>query len=138
LDIHEIRLRGGWECAPAVEVGPAPSRLTLPIRADSLPAGRLRLTRRFNCPPRIAHDPVALRLQQVPGIEAVLLNGLPVGPISPGRSEFDLELGPLAPRNELVILAKPSGIGADWGVISLVFGGPWPGAGESPTTAPRP
>jgi hypothetical protein len=138
LDIHEIRLRGGWECSPSEGVGPAPSRLTLPSRADSLPAGRLQLTRRFNRPPRIANHPVALRLRQVPGIESVLLNGLPVGPISPERSEFDLALGPLAPRNELVILAKPPGMGADWGVISLVFGGSWPVAGEPPPAAPRP
>jgi hypothetical protein len=98
----------------------------------------LRLTRWFNRPPRLADDPVALRLRQVPGIESVLFNGLPVGPISPERSEFDLVLGPVAPRNELVILAQPPGLEADWGVISLVFGGSSPRAGDSSGLIPGP
>jgi hypothetical protein len=138
LDIHEIRLRGGWECAPANDLGSVATRLTLPVRADALPAGRLRLIRRFNRPPRIADEPVGLRLRQVPGIESVLFNGLPVGPISPDRAEFDLALGPLAPRNELLILAQPPGLADSWGVISLVFAGPPPGAADEPTAAQRP
>jgi hypothetical protein len=138
MDIHEIRLHGGWECARADGPSSVGTRLTLPIRADSLPAGRLRLTRRFNRPPRIASGPVGLRLREVPGIEAVLINGLPVGPISPERAEFDLALGPLAPRNDLVILAQPPDSAAIWGVISLIFGGLPSDDGDAATAAPRP
>jgi hypothetical protein len=121
VDCHEIRLRGGWECAPADGPSPGPTRLTLPVRADSLPTGRLRLTRRFNRPPRVECDSVILRLFQTPGIRSVRFNGLPAGPISPGCSELDLELRPLTARNELVLEAEPPFVGVDWGVISLLF-----------------
>jgi hypothetical protein len=94
--------------------------------------------RRFNRPPGIEDEPVHLRLRQVPGIRSVEFNGRPLGPISPKRTEFDLPLGPLEPRNELVIAAEPPGTEVDWGVISLVFGGAPPGAGEPPTVAARP
>jgi hypothetical protein len=137
LDVHEVRLRGGWECAPVDATDRTPSRLTLPIRADSLPAGRLRLIRRFNRPPRMPDDPVELRLRQVPGIESIRLNGLALGPISPECSEFDLAPGPLMPRNELAITAKPPRVEVDWGVISLIFGGEGRRAGEGGPPAPH-
>jgi hypothetical protein len=135
LDVHEIRLRGGWECVSAAGIGASPMRLTLPIRGDALPSGRLRLNRRFNRPPRVADVPVELRMRNVPGIESVLLNGLALGPISPEHPELDLALGNLEPRNELVILANPPGDAVDWGFISLVFGEPMTGAGGLGRTA---
>lgn len=97
------------------------ARLTLPARPDSLPAGQFRLVRRFNRPPLVECGPVVLRVSQAPGIHSVLLNGRPIGPISPERPDFDLELGSLAPRNELVIEADPPGRGPEWGVVSLIF-----------------
>ena len=135
LDPHEIRLRGGWKCEPTDGLGREPTRLTLPAPQRSLPAGELRLTRRFHRPPGIETHPVRLRLRRVSGIQSVLLNGLPIGPISPERSEFELTLGKLAPRNELVMLANPAAADDEWGVISLVFGGPEPGGEEAEPTA---
>jgi hypothetical protein len=121
VDAHEIRLRGGWECAAPDESTSGTTRLTLPAPIDSLPAGRVRLTRRFNRPPRVESGPVVLRLLQAPGIRSVLLNGRPMGPISPACPDLELELGTLAPRNELVIEAEPRGPIPPWGAISLVF-----------------
>ncbi len=138
MDIHEIRLRGGWEYAGADGVAQAPTRITLPFPAFSVPAGRWQLIRRFNRPPRITSEAVEVRMRQVPGIESVMLNGLALGPISPECSEFDLAAGPLMPRNELVITATPPRIELDWGVVSLVFRESRPGASEALPVAPRP
>jgi hypothetical protein len=121
LATHEIRLRGGWECRPAGAPGRGPMRLTVPAPADSLPAGRLRLTRWFNRPPRAAGEPATLRLSACPGIHAVTHNGRPIGPISPDRADSDLPLGPLEPRNELAIEADPPLIADQWGLASLIF-----------------
>ncbi len=121
MDAHEIRLRGGWESAAPDDSPSGKARLTLPARLESLPAGRVRLVRRFNRPPRIECGAVVLRVSQAPGIRSVLLNGRRMGPISPERPDFDLELGSLAPRNELVIEADPPGGGPAWGVVSLIF-----------------
>jgi hypothetical protein len=65
---------------------------------------------------------VVLRLSRCSGIRSVTLNGHPAGPTSPERSEFDLSLGHLAPRNELVIEAEPPREEAEWGDVSLIFG----------------
>jgi hypothetical protein len=119
MHTHEIRLRGGWECAGGAAEGP--SRLTLPVRWAGEPPGRRRLTRRFHRPPRGPGGPVALRLREAPGVLSVTLNGQPVGPVSADRAEHDLVLGELAPRNELAIDAEPPPGGAPWGVISLLF-----------------
>ena len=116
--MHEVRLRGGWVCGAA--------RLTLPAGPDVLPRGRLRLTRRFQRPPRIEEEPAALRLRGVPGIRSITLNGRPLGPISPDRDEYDWPLGVLQPTNELVIEADPAAGEAAWGRVTLVFGDPGP------------
>lgn len=121
MESHEIRLRGGWELQPAGAGGEASSRLALPVRAGSLPAGRLRLTRRFNRPPRVVGEPAILRLSECPGIHSVALNGRPIGPVSPDQSESELRLESLQPRNEVVIEAEPPRNVAEWGHISLIF-----------------
>src|SRR5262245_1402835 len=105
VDIHIIRLRAGWECAAPGGAEARSIRLMLPARADSFPTGRLRLTRRFNRPPRATDATAVLRLSRCPGIRSVHLNGQPAGPTSPEQAEFALSLGPLASRNELVIEA---------------------------------
>ncbi len=122
MNAHEIRLRAGWECALSHNFGSGPSSLTLPVRWDpATAAGRWRLMRRFNRPPRVAAAAVVLRLLQAPGVVSVSLNGRPIGPISPGCAEHDLVLGVLAPRNVLVLEVEPPADGGEWGVISLVF-----------------
>ena len=121
MEAHEIRLRGGWECASSGDLATAPTGLTLPVRWDPAAAGRWRLTRRFNRPPRVADAAVVLRLLKAPGVVSVSLNGRPIGPISPACAEHDLVLGVLAPRNELGLEVEPPADGAEWGVISLLF-----------------
>lgn len=121
METHEIRLRGSWECQPAGAPGERSTRLSLPSRADSFPAGRLRLTRWFNRPPRAPDEPAILRLAVCPGIHSVTLNGRPIGLTSPDRAESELSLGPLEPRNELAIEAEPPRVADEWGRISLVF-----------------
>lgn len=121
VNIHTIRLRGGWELLAAGGADGGSTRLTLPALADCLPPGRLRLTRRFNSPPRVVDAAVVLRLSRCPGIHSVALNGRPIGPTSPDRSEFELNLEQLAPRNRLIIEAEPPREHAEWGVVSLIF-----------------
>lgn len=121
MDTHVIRLRGGWECEALESPGNGPVRLSLPVRVGALPTGRLRLIRRFNRPPRDVDSTVVLRLSRCIGIHSIVYNGQPVGPISPDHSEFELRLGHLAPRNELMIEAEPPRGDAEWGVISLTF-----------------
>src|SRR3954447_2875132 len=48
---HRIRLRGPWECR--TEPGAAPRRMTMPCRADELPAPTVYLQRRFGYPGRL-------------------------------------------------------------------------------------
>jgi hypothetical protein len=121
VEDHEIRLRGGWECT-ALDGSPGPRRrLTLPIRWESFTSGRFRLTRRFSRPPRTPDGPAILRLRQTPGLLSILFNGRPLGPISPELSEYEIALGALAPRNEIVLEIAPTGENSEWGLISLIF-----------------
>ena len=121
MGTHEIRLRGGWECAVPGDSESVSARLALPVRVDDLPAGRVRLTRWFHRPPRLGGGPVVLRLRRAPGIRSIVLNGRTIGPISPGLPDWEVELGMLARRNELVIEAEPAGRIPVWGEISLIF-----------------
>ena len=122
METYIIRLRAGWECAAGDERGVTPSRLILPVRASTLPNGNLRLIRRFQCPPRIPDSMAILRLSRCPGISSIRLNGRPIGAVSSERSEIDVDLGHLGPRNELVIEANPPREDAEWGNVSLIFG----------------
>jgi hypothetical protein len=121
MESHTIRLRGGWECAPVEAPDSGSTRLSLPARRESLPPGRLRLTRRFQRPPLAGDMTVLLRLSRCPGIRSITINGRPIGPTSPDRSEFGLSLPRLSPRNELVIEAEPPRSDAEWGAVSLDF-----------------
>jgi hypothetical protein len=121
VETHEIHLRGGWEWAAAEGPPTGPARLTLPTRWARAASGRLRLTRRFQRPPRSPDNQVVLRLGRAPGIRAICINGQPLGPISPDLPGHEIMLGILAPRNELVLEIDPPRDGSDWGFISLVF-----------------
>jgi hypothetical protein len=139
---HRIRLRGGWESSP---VGaPANSeRLTLPTRWDSEQPGRLRLTRRFGCPPRApGRQFLLLILERVPGVHSIRLNEHEIPDVSPDHSNYEIPLDDLPPRNVLVLEVDPSmaheradareapagGQGpegsSDWGWIALVIQSP--------------
>ena len=121
MDPHEIQLRRGWEYAGSSDRLMAPTRLTLPTRWSATAAGRLRLYRRFQRPPRISYTRVVLRLLQSPGIHAIFFNGQPIGPVSSEHAEHEISLGLLDPRNELVLDVEPPSDGSEWGTISLIF-----------------
>lgn len=121
VEAHEIHLRGGWELDPPDGTPTDPARLTLPTRWVSDAPVRLRLTRRFQRPPGSPDSRVLLRISRSPGIRSIHMNGRPLGPFSLDLTGHETGLGPLAPRNELVLEIDPPRDGSEWGFISLVF-----------------
>jgi hypothetical protein len=124
---HRIRLRGGWECDSIDPPAPGPCRLTLPTRWTAEGRRRLRLTRRFHQPPLETGSRVVLRLEHVPGIHSLELNGQPAVPVSPGWSEYEVLLDASASRHRLVLEvetpdpADSSMPATEWGYVSLVI-----------------
>lgn len=119
---HWIRLRGAWERYDLAAVPAVAQRVTLPLQRLDAP---IRLVRRFNTPPL---DPgcesLVLRLEHVPGLVAVRLNGAAYdGPLA---SDLTIPLdsfGPLAARYELVLEVDPPDVhhaNESWGQIALV------------------
>jgi hypothetical protein len=125
---HVIRFRGGWECHGLGGAAGNARRLTLPtVWNDGSPA-RMRLTRRFGCPPlEPGCQALSLRMDQVPGIDSLELNGRSIARVSPQISSYRIELGELTERNLLVLEfdrstpASESWEGRQWGVIALVI-----------------
>jgi hypothetical protein len=126
---HQIRLRRGWECREADAPDPEVRRLDLPVRWSSEIARRLVLTRRFGRP---AVEPgrqvLILRLDQVVGTRAIILNGQTIASASAETTHYAIELADLAERNVLVLEietppqdASPVENRQDWGVIALVI-----------------
>ena len=130
---HRIRLRGGWECIPIDSTASAAYRLALPTRWKPEGPSRLRLIRRFNQPRTEAGTEVVLRMEQVPGIRLLQLNGQPTPLGSPDRSEFEIALDSSAARHQLILEIEPptpddSVTGApEWGVVALVIRPTTPG-----------
>jgi len=126
---HSIRLRGGWECRTASSSLTESERCTLPIRWTDEAAGLVTLTRRFGRPRYdLAREALWLRLDQVPGMQSLQLNGRPLGRISPTASQYDMPLSGLLEKNrvdielDIALAARRSAsTGADWGLISLVI-----------------
>lgn len=130
---HAIRLRGGWEWHNPAGVTP-PQRVSLPFDRWSLGAGKARLVRHFQRPPiEAGRETLWLRLDDVPGLISVALNGHPLnaGPLSENAGPWPLE--GLEARNRLELEVDPAGISpegrsAPWGHVSLVIrtavGGP--------------
>jgi hypothetical protein len=139
---HRIRLRGGWEWESLDGPAEGPGRLTLPTRWPADDRRRRRLTRCFQHPPREPGSRVVLRLEHVPGIEALVLDGQPAMPTAPGRSDYEIPLEARASRHCLVLVVAPSLSGSPdavtealgWGHISLVIRpeGPTDSSGASP------
>ncbi len=102
LNEHSIRLRGGWECRWAAPGEPPPGRLVLPTRWTSDQTGTVTLTRRFGRPALdAARESLFLRLDQVPGVCSLHVNGQLLAPISPASSRFEFPLAGLLDRNQL-------------------------------------
>jgi hypothetical protein len=119
---HLIRLRGGWVCQEPG--GGSARRLTLPVTWTSGLTGRVRLLRSFQRPPfDPARESLALRLESIPGLVVVRLNGREhARPTeSPGALWLSLD-DPLPSRNLLELEVEPSADSAEpWGVIALVI-----------------
>jgi hypothetical protein len=103
-------------------------RLTLPTIWSEGEAPRLRLTRRFGRPPfDRGCTALSLRLERVPGILSLELNGRRVVSPSPDTSSYRIELDDLPARNVLLIEVERLGHGggacpeSDWGEIALVI-----------------
>jgi hypothetical protein len=143
---HRIRLRGGWESCRVGSVADS-ERLTLPTRWGSDRPERLRLTRRFGCPPLGPGNPVLLLvLEQVPGIHSIRLNEQEIPQVSPERSTYEIPLDSLPTRNVLVLEVEPPWThgrmdagapegSSDWGCIALVIR--TPRDAESPPGRPK-
>ena len=125
---HLIRLRKGWESIDLDSPDPRPERITLPLPMGWGSGRRLRLTRRFGCPPLNPHgESLWLRLESVAGLASLRLNGrdLPLGQDSHGT--IDIRLAELRPRNELALElsgaapAAPPGDSTTWGEIALLI-----------------
>lgn len=122
---HWIQLRGGWERHdPSARPGRV-QRVSLPIEWPPGPPGRVRLIRRFGCPPiDPARESLVLRLENVPGLVAVRFNDRPVEP--PAEAGATLCLDPVLSRNELVLEVDPDlaarggGTAGAWGRVALV------------------
>jgi hypothetical protein len=91
-------------------------------------ARRLRLTRRFRRP-RLDKgiESLCLRLQRVPGLDRITLNGAPLPLQLDNQGSTEIELPDLPERNLLVLdvslpEADPAGsvAFADWGQIALL------------------
>lgn len=119
---HMIRLRGGWELVEPRKTD-ASRRITLPASDLFETPARVVLSRSFQRP-RL--DPLRetlwLRLEAVPGLTSIALNGREVG-----RGPFEdpvilLAVEDLEPRNLLVIEVEPPGAEEemDWGSIALM------------------
>jgi hypothetical protein len=126
VEEHRIRLRGGWEYDAIDPSAVSPCRLTLPTH---WPTGgrRVRLTRRFGQPPREAGRRVFLRLERMPGIQALELDGHAPVEFAPGCSEYEIPLDATSGRHRLVLVVDTtgssglSGDAQDWGHVSLVI-----------------
>ena len=126
---HLIRLRKGWELIDLDSPDLRPAPITLPLPAGWGAARRLRLTRRFGCPPlSLQSESLWLRLESVPGLASLQLNGhdLPLGPYFQGT--IDIRLADLPARNELALelsggasLGAPPGDRVAWGEIALLI-----------------
>jgi len=124
---HLIRLRKGWESIDLDSLDPRPERITLPLPAGWRSARRLRLTRRFGCPPLNPDiESLWLRLESVSGLASLQLNGrdIPLGPYPHGT--LDIRLEELRPRNELALelsaaAGDPAGDSTAWGEIALLI-----------------
>ncbi len=113
------------------------TRLTLPASIAALPGRRLKLTRRFGCPPAESTtqegSPI-LVLESVPGLVSVVLNGQQIGIVGADRTAVTLRLPRIEPRNLLELMVDldrvrrsmaegraPEDPPEAWGDVALVF-----------------
>ncbi len=101
---HVIRLRGGWDCVDLDDKEPHPERISLPARWGSAAPRRLRLIRRFGRPAASSdNQQLLLRLDRVPGLDSVSLNGQILSVSCPDDGPVEVPLPKLFRRNQLVL-----------------------------------
>jgi hypothetical protein len=92
----------------------------------------LRIIRRFNQPPLESGDELVLRMEQVPGIRRLDLDGQLMTPGPPHQSEYEIALNRSVDRHQLILeIETPTPDHAttevpEWGVIALVIRSPPP------------
>ncbi|HWE38305.1 MAG TPA: hypothetical protein VG406_17165 [Isosphaeraceae bacterium] len=122
---HLIRLRGAWERRDPAVPDAVPARVVLPLDRP-LADAPFRLERRFGLPRPGPGESVRLRLEEVPGLVAVALNGQPLAQPAPGTTALTLEPGPaLQRRNVLALDVDPSRWASPpetWGRVALEIG----------------
>ncbi len=70
---------------------------------------------------------MVLRMEQVPGIRRIFLDGQLINWDSPERSEYEMTLGESPGRHELFLeieiptLGEATGPGPEWGFIALLI-----------------
>ena len=123
---HPIRLRGGWELHPPT-AGGVPEKVALPLDGWPPQWGPARLVRRFQTPPLDPdRETLWLRLDAVPGLRAVTLNGHPLATDPLSGATVLLPLGAAcSTRNVLELVVEPCRAAVDrdlspWGEIALV------------------
>jgi hypothetical protein len=101
---HLIRLRKGWELEDLDSPDHRPQRVSLPLEAGWAGARRLRLTRRFGCPPlNPGSESLWLRLESVSGLASLRLNDRDLSPGPGVHVVVDIRLAELPARNVLAL-----------------------------------
>jgi hypothetical protein len=101
---HLIRLRKGWELVDLDSPDHCTQRVTLPLEAGWTGARRLRLTRRFGCPPlKPGLESLWLRLESVLGLALLRLNDRDLTPGPGVQGIIDIHLAELPARSVLTL-----------------------------------
>lgn len=123
---HKIRLRGGWEWRDTASG--TSRRVALPLSLAAEATSGVLLVRSFNKPP-LDKDKEALwlRLEHVPGLRSVRLNGQEIVQATADSSEYSVPLEHLGPSRNVLVLELGSTVRpaqeADnnaWGEIALI------------------
>ena len=125
---HLIRFRRGWQLLTDDAPGSPYGRVSLPALWPAGPARKLRLFRRFGQPrAALPGETLWLRLDRVPGLGPITLNGSLLRERSEDGGLIEILLPELADRNELIVEVRlpegePTGVDhlAEWGDIALV------------------
>ncbi|MHC5537973.1 hypothetical protein ACYOEI_07045 [Singulisphaera rosea] len=122
---HQIRLRGGWQSQPLPLDEASPSlRIALPVDPGRTYPGPARLSRSFGNPhidPRT--ERLILRMEDVPGLTAALLNDQEITCPTPGANSIETDVSVLVrERNILILDVHPPSdhLPAGWGQVNLV------------------